>query len=67
MVGPKLRERPEAWPRIRLLAPAEADAVVPPWLDQGSLNLKLRMWKDHICVWLLTLTLPGAWNATGKQ
>eukprot|EP00971_Amphidinium_carterae_P018559 366203-Amphidinium_carterae.1 len=29
MVGPKLRERPEAWPRMRLHAPAAEDAVVP--------------------------------------
>eukprot|EP00971_Amphidinium_carterae_P095189 1883254-Amphidinium_carterae.1 len=36
MVGPKLRERPEAWPRVRLPAPAEADAGVPPPAGPGE-------------------------------
>eukprot|EP00971_Amphidinium_carterae_P258626 5133224-Amphidinium_carterae.1 len=67
MVGPELRDRLEAWPRMRLPAPAEEAVVVPPWLDRGSPNLKLRMWKDHTDVWSPTLPLPGAWTVTGKR
>eukprot|EP00971_Amphidinium_carterae_P087879 1739053-Amphidinium_carterae.1 len=36
MVGPKLRDRPEAWPRVRLPAPAEAEIEVPPLAGPGE-------------------------------
>eukprot|EP00971_Amphidinium_carterae_P029605 582314-Amphidinium_carterae.2 len=36
MVGPKLRDRPEAWPRVRLPAPAEAEVEVPPLAGPGE-------------------------------
>eukprot|EP00971_Amphidinium_carterae_P307745 6116303-Amphidinium_carterae.1 len=36
MVGPKLRERPEAWPRVRLPARAEADVAELPLAEPGE-------------------------------
>eukprot|EP00971_Amphidinium_carterae_P012600 247894-Amphidinium_carterae.1 len=36
LVGPKLRESPEAWPRMRLPAPAEEEVVVPPLAGPGE-------------------------------
>eukprot|EP00971_Amphidinium_carterae_P025055 494623-Amphidinium_carterae.1 len=36
LVGPKLRERPEAWPRVRLPAPAKEDVEVPPLAEPGE-------------------------------
>eukprot|EP00971_Amphidinium_carterae_P090959 1800283-Amphidinium_carterae.1 len=35
LVGPKLRERPEAWPRVRLPGPAVEEVVVPPLAEPG--------------------------------
>eukprot|EP00971_Amphidinium_carterae_P157215 3116723-Amphidinium_carterae.1 len=36
MVGPKLRDRPEAWPRVRLPAAAEAEVEVPRLAGPGE-------------------------------
>eukprot|EP00971_Amphidinium_carterae_P049209 969890-Amphidinium_carterae.1 len=36
MVGPKLRNRPEAWPRVRLPAAAEAEVEVRPLAGPGE-------------------------------
>eukprot|EP00971_Amphidinium_carterae_P014483 286164-Amphidinium_carterae.1 len=45
MVGPKRRDRPEAWPRARLPAPAE-DAEAPQALPVEPRPQAL-VWKDH--------------------
>eukprot|EP00971_Amphidinium_carterae_P180373 3577577-Amphidinium_carterae.1 len=36
VVGPKLRERPEAWPRVRLPAPTEVDVEELPLAAPGE-------------------------------
>eukprot|EP00971_Amphidinium_carterae_P216681 4301513-Amphidinium_carterae.1 len=36
MVGPKLRERPEAWPRVHLPVPADEAVVVSPLAGPGE-------------------------------
>eukprot|EP00971_Amphidinium_carterae_P019654 387416-Amphidinium_carterae.1 len=67
MVGPKLRDCPEAWPKVRLPAPAEAEVDVPPWLDRGSPYLKRLMLKVLTGVSSPSTPSPGAWTVTGKR
>eukprot|EP00971_Amphidinium_carterae_P228554 4533254-Amphidinium_carterae.2 len=64
LVGPKLRARPEAWPRVRLLAPAEEEVEVPPPAGLGE-HLQQAP-KDLTDVWSLTTPLPDALIAIGK-
>eukprot|EP00971_Amphidinium_carterae_P334512 6469833-Amphidinium_carterae.3 len=47
----ELRERPEAWPRVRLLTPeVEQDRRL-----------------DLIREWLSAISLPAAWSVTGRR
>eukprot|EP00971_Amphidinium_carterae_P327269 6458517-Amphidinium_carterae.1 len=63
MVGPKLRDRPEARPRVRLPAPTEAEIEVPPLAGPGeALTQAPHVEGPHRRV----VTVPGLSPADGK-
>eukprot|EP00971_Amphidinium_carterae_P299975 5959480-Amphidinium_carterae.2 len=57
LVGSKLKDRAEAWPRVRLPARAEEEADVIPRLNRRNINSKLLTLKDLTDVWLPTIPL----------
>eukprot|EP00971_Amphidinium_carterae_P334758 6470212-Amphidinium_carterae.1 len=69
MVGPKLRERPEAWPRVRLPAPTEAGAETPPLAGLGGPQPQApHVEGPHKRVVTYTNFDRGdAWTVTGKR
>eukprot|EP00971_Amphidinium_carterae_P177392 3518238-Amphidinium_carterae.1 len=66
--GPKLRDRPEAWPRVRLPAPVEAEVEAPPLAGPGESLTQaphVEALKDHTGVLSPATPSPGASNGKG--